>query len=127
MSYFLRQKFGQIQYSSAVEISFLAFSENIFELVNQVFTFSHRVYGRAELDVVLVDAAPLFDVQTKEVGDQKYSERRKILSENIRSEQISTHLNTRLVQYSNCRFVPSCQMVYYSNGSLKTGQKKAWL
>ena len=77
MSYFLRQKFGQIQYSSAVEISFLAFSENIFELVNQVFTFSHRVHGRAELDVVLVDAAPLLDVQTKEVGDQKYSKRRK--------------------------------------------------
>ena len=36
----------------------------------------------------------------------------------------SNHLNTRLVQHSNGRFVPGCQMVRYSNDGLKTGLKK---
>ena len=36
----------------------------------------------------------------------------------------SNHLNTRLVQYSNSRFVSGCQMVQYSNCGLKTGLKK---
>ena len=37
--------------------------------------------------------------------------------------EYSNHLNTRLVWYLNGRFVSSCQMVRYSNGGLKTGQK----
>ena len=36
----------------------------------------------------------------------------------------SNHLNTRLVRYSDGRFVSSCQTVRYSNGGLKTGLKK---
>ena len=40
--------------------------------------------------------------------------------------QYSNHLNTGLVQYSNGRFVSSCQMVRYPNGGLKTGLYKAW-
>ena len=39
----------------------------------------------------------------------------------------SNHLNTGPVWYSNGRFVSSCQMVRYWNGSLKTGLKKACL
>ena len=35
----------------------------------------------------------------------------------------SNHLNTGLVWYSNDIFVSGCQMVRYSNGGLKTGQK----
>ena len=41
--------------------------------------------------------------------------------------QYSSHLNTRLVWYSNGRFVSSCRLVRYSNGGLKTGLKKACL
>ena len=37
-----------------------------------------------------------------------------------------TILNTRLVWYSNGRFVSGCEMVRYSNGDLKTRQKKAF-
>ena len=38
--------------------------------------------------------------------------------------EYSNHLNTRLVWYSNGRFVSGRQMVRNSNGGLKTGQKK---
>ena len=37
------------------------------------------------------------------------------------------HLSTRLVWYSNGRFVSSCYMVQYSNGGLKTGPKMSVL
>ena len=37
--------------------------------------------------------------------------------------EFSKHLNTRLVKYSNGRFVFGCQMVQYSDGVLKTGLK----
>ena len=36
----------------------------------------------------------------------------------------SNHLNIGLFWYLNGRFVSGCQMVWYSNGGLKTGQKK---
>ena len=39
----------------------------------------------------------------------------------------SNHLNTKLVWYSNGRFVSGCEMVRYSNGGLKTGLKKVCL
>ena len=43
---------------------------------------------------------------------------------NFPKSEYSNHLNTRLVWYSNGRFVSSCPMVRYLNGGLKTRLKK---
>ena len=48
----------------------------------------------------------------------------KLALDLVNRQTYSYHLNTRLVQYSNGRFLLGSQIVPYSNGGLKTRLKK---
>ena len=60
--------FWKKNHGAAVKVSRLSLPQYILTTMNKIFLLSHAVNVRVKLDVVLVNAAALVNIQPKKVG-----------------------------------------------------------